>query len=231
MLIDLFPGRRFDGLLFDMDGTLLTSIGASTRVWSRWAARFELDCADFLPRSHGMRVVEVIERLALPGVDPAEEAQIILDAELEDMEGVAQVPGAAAFLDGLPLHRWSIVTSAPRVLAERRLAVAGLPIPPVLITAEEIERGKPDPSCFRLAAQRLEVAPQRCLVFEDAPAGVAAARAAGAQVVTITAAHPGAIVTDGPHMPDYCALRVVASPLGGWALLVDAAGDVSAAPA
>ena len=204
----LFLGRTFGALLFDMDGTLLTSIEASERVWTRWAASFGLDAASFLPQSHGMRVAEVIRGLALPGVDPAAEAETILRWELADMDGVREIAGAGAFLATLPAGRWAVVTSAPRVLAQRRLAAAGLPLPPVLVAAEDIERGKPDPACYRLAAGRLGVAPRDCLVFEDAPMGILAGEAAGSEVLVITAAHRRPIPTSHPTMADYRDLTV-----------------------
>lgn len=203
-----FAAKRFAAFLFDMDGTLLTSIEASQRVWGRWAAGFGLDAATFLPQAHGMRVADVIAELALPGVDAAAEADTILRGELADMEGVCALRGAAAFLASLPPARWAVVTSAPRVLAYRRLAAAGLPAPPVLIAAEDIERGKPDPACYRLAADRLGVNSEDCLVFEDAPAGIAAGAAAGAAVLVVTAAHPEPVATAHPSVPDYAGLAI-----------------------
>lgn len=203
-----FPGKLFDAFLFDMDGTLLTSIEASQRVWGRWAAGFGLDAATFLPQAHGMQVAEVIARLAIPGVDATKESERILREELADMQGVKEIRGAAAFLASLPPARWAVVTSAPRVLARRRLSVAGLPTPRVLIAAEDMERGKPDPACYRLAAARLAVEPADCLVFEDAPAGIAAGESAGAAVVVVTAAHPEAAVGPHPAIPDYAGIAV-----------------------
>lgn len=208
-----FAAKRFDAFLFDMDGTLLTSIEASQRVWGRWAAGFGLDAATFLPQAHGMRVAEVVARLALPGVDAAVEADAILRGELADMEEVREIRGAAAFLASLPPARWAVVTSAPRLLAERRLAVAGLPTPPVLIAAEDIDRGKPDPACYRLAAGRLGVKPGECLVFEDAPAGIAAGAAAGAAVLVVTAAHPEPAATAHPAVQDYAGLAIRHDPV------------------
>lgn len=204
-----FAGKLFDAFLFDMDGTLLTSIEASQRVWGRWAARFGLDAAAFLAQSHGMRVREVIERLALPGVDAATETDTIMREELADMAGVREVPGAAAFLASLPPTRWAVVTSAPRRLARRRLGVAGLPTPPLLIAAEDIDRGKPDPACYLLAADRLHVAPEDCLVFEDAPAGIMAGEAARADVLVITSAHPKPVPTAHATARDYTRLAII----------------------
>ncbi len=110
-----------------MDGTILNSIAAAERVWTAWARRHGLDVAAFLPTIHGVRGIETITRLELPGVDPEAEAHAIVLAEIEDVEGVEAIEGAAAFLASLPADRWAIVTSSPRQLAIRRLAAAGLP--------------------------------------------------------------------------------------------------------
>src|SRR5699024_1964809 len=106
-----------------------------------------------------------------------------------DLDGIEPVPGAPQFLASLPAQRWAIVTSAPRRLAERRIAAAGLPMPRVLVTGDDVEHGKPAPDPFLLGARRLGLDASRCLVFEDAPAGVAAAEAAAAQVVVVTTTH------------------------------------------
>jgi sugar-phosphatase len=176
--------------LFDMDGTLLTSIAVAERIWGRWAQRHHLDVASFLPTIHGVQTVDTIRRLALPGVDPEIEAAAITRAEIDDVDGIEAIAGAADFLRSLPADRWSIVTSATRDLALRRLAAAGLPLPTVIVTAKDVERGKPAPDGFLLAAKRLGFPISDCLVFEDAPAGIAAAEAAGASLIVITAAHP-----------------------------------------
>jgi sugar-phosphatase len=176
--------------LFDMDGTLLTSIAVAERIWGRWAQRHHLDVASFLPTIHGVQTVDTIRRLALPGVDPEIEAAAITRAEIDDVDGIEAIAGAADFLRSLPADRWSIVTSATRDLALRRLAAAGLPLPTVIVTAKDVERGKPAPDGFLLAAKRLGFRISDCLAFEDAPAGIAAAEAAGASLIVITAAHP-----------------------------------------
>ena len=104
------PYRAF---LFDMDGTVLTSIAAAERVWTTWAVRHGVDVKAFLPTIHGARAIDTITRLGLPGVDAEAEAKWITEAEIEDVEGVFEVAGAAAFLKLLPAHQWAIVTSAP----------------------------------------------------------------------------------------------------------------------
>ncbi len=184
-----FSNRTFGALLFDMDGTIINSVAAAERVWAAWAMRHGLDVASFLPTIHGVRAIETITALQLPGVDPHAEVHALLLAEIEDMEGLEPIEGAAAFLASLPSDRWAIVTSSPRRLAVRRLEAAGLPTPAVFVTGEDVEQGKPAPDCFLLAAQRLGQKIEDCLVFEDAPAGIQAAEAAGAALVVVTAAH------------------------------------------
>ena len=206
--------RAFAAFLFDMDGTILSSIAAAERVWARWARRHGLDVAAFLPTIHGMRSVETVRRLGLPGVDPEVESAAITAEEMDDVEGIEAIAGVAAFLDALPADRWAVVTSAPRALALRRIAAAGLPAPPLLIAAEDVTHGKPAPDCFVLAAARLGVAASDCLVFEDAPAGIAAAEAAGASVVVITATHAHPLATRHAPARDYAGLGVRADADG-----------------
>ncbi|MEP6504128.1 MAG: HAD-IA family hydrolase [Betaproteobacteria bacterium] len=219
-----FPDRDFAAFLFDMDGTILSSIAAAERVWARWAARHGLDVRAFLPTIHGMRSVETVRRLGLPGVDPEAEAAAITREEMVDVAGIEAIAGVGAFLAALPPTGWAVVTSAPRLLALRRIEAAGLPLPPLMIAAEDVERGKPAPDCFLLAAQRLGVRAADCVVFEDAPAGIAAAEAAGAGVVVITAthAHPQALAPHHAAVPDYAALAVERRP--GGALRIVARG-------
>ena len=200
--------RAFAAFLFDMDGTILSSIAAAERVWARWARRHGLDVDAFLPTIHGMRSVETVRRLGLPGVDPETEAAAITREEMDDVDGIEAIAGVRALLAALPTGRWAVVTSAPRALALRRIAAAGLPAPPLLIAAEDVAQGKPAPDCFVLAATRLGVAASDCLVFEDAPAGIAAAEAAGASVVVITATHAHPLATRHAPAPDYARLGV-----------------------
>ncbi len=201
--------KPYAAFLFDMDGTLLTSIAAAERVWGDWARRHGLDVETFLPTVHGVRAEETIRRQNLIGVDVAQEVAAILAAEVADIEGVAPIAGAKAFLDALPARRWAVVTSAQRELALRRLGAAGLPIPDVMITAEDVAHGKPAPDGYALAARRLGVTSDACLVFEDAPAGVLAGEAAGAEVMVVTAAHRHPFDTDHPTIADYSQVRTV----------------------
>ncbi|PYY70113.1 glycerol-3-phosphatase [Pseudomonas jessenii] len=204
----------YRAFLFDMDGTVLTSIAAAERVWTTWAVRHGVDVETFLPTIHGARAIDTIRRLNLPGVDAEAEAAWITEAEIEDVDGVLEVAGAARFLKSLPVHQWAIVTSAPRELALRRMAAAGIPEPGVMVTAEDVTAGKPDPAGYQLAARRLGVEPGQCLVFEDATVGILAAEAAGADLMIVTATHEQPVETPHATLAGYETVRV----------LVDAAG-------
>lgn len=213
-----FRARSFAAFLFDMDGTILSSIVAAERVWSAWALRHGLDVAAFLPTIHGVRAADTIRNLALPGVDADAEADALTLAEIEDVAGIDAIAGAAAFLASLPADRWAIVTSAPRALALRRIEAAGLPMPALLVTADDVSHGKPAPDCFLLAAERLGQPIADCLVFEDTPAGIAAAEAAGASVIVVTATHHTPLDTRHPSIADYLALGLNPAEAGALAL-------------
>jgi mannitol-1-/sugar-/sorbitol-6-phosphatase len=181
--------KTYAAFLFDMDGTLLSSIAAAERVWGAWARRHGLDVDTFLPTIHGVRAEDTIRRQNLSGIDVDAEVDWVHQGELDDVEGVVAIDGIVDFLNALPDDRWAIVTSATRQLAGKRLNAAGITPPKTFITAEDVKRGKPAPDCFLLAAERLGVKAADCLVFEDAPAGIAAGEAAGADVMVITATH------------------------------------------
>jgi sugar-phosphatase len=203
------PKRSFAAFLFDMDGTILTSIRSAERVWTAWAARHGLDVDTFLPTLHGKRTHDTIRQLGLPGVDPIAEAAWITAAEIKDVADIEAIYGAADFLASLPPDRWGIVTSAPRALAKARLAAAGLPSTNLLVAAEDVERGKPAPDPFLLGARKLGVAPEDCLVFEDTQAGLQSAKAAGMQSIVVTLTHTHPMETDVFGVLDYADLRAV----------------------
>lgn len=195
--------RPYRAFLFDMDGTVLNSIAAAERIWTTWALRHGVDVERFLPTIHGARAIDTITRLGLPGVDAEVEAAWITEAEIEDVEGIVEVANAAAFLRSLPAHQWAIVTSAPKALAQRRLAAAGVPQPTVMVTAEDVSAGKPDPAGYRLAAERLGVKVTECLIFEDATVGIQAAEAAGADLLIITSTHVHPLETAHATLASY----------------------------
>jgi mannitol-1-/sugar-/sorbitol-6-phosphatase len=211
-------GPSYQAFLFDMDGTLLSSIVAAERVWAIWAEQHGLDVKAFLPTIHGVQSVETIRRLNLPGLDPVREAAEITRREIDDVAGIDPIPGAAAFLATLPAGRWAVVTSAPLALATARLHAAHLPTPAVIVTADDVPNGKPAPDCFLLAAENLGTTATQCLVFEDSAPGILAAETAGADVVVVTSTHRKAMSTRHPAVLDFRAVISQVDERGGMTL-------------
>jgi sugar-phosphatase len=175
-------------VLFDLDGVLVNSTAYVERQWRDWAARRGLEVEPFLRVCHGRRAVETI-RLAAPELDAEAEVARFPEFISEDGERLDPVPGAHQLLQGLPGGLWAVVTSGVRASAARRIREAGLPTPRVLVGAEDVEHGKPSPEGYLLAADRLDVAPAGCVVIEDAPAGLDAARAAGMRALGLASTH------------------------------------------
>lgn len=174
----------FAAVLSDLDGVLVDSGDAVERVWREWAMERGLDPDEVGRASHGVPGRQVIERVA-PELDAAAEAERV--DRLHAATGGTALPGAAELLATVsPL---AVVTSCSPPLAAARFAAAGLTPPPVLITSDATPRGKPFPDPYLAAADALGVAPRDCLVIEDAPAGIAAARAAGMAVWAVTTTH------------------------------------------
>jgi sugar-phosphatase len=179
------------GLLFDMDGVLISSIGSVERCWKRWAKLYKIDDAENFQVPHGVRAMDVIRTLKPEFTDAevAEGLRVIEDMEIEDTADLTVLPGAQALLSSLPADRWAIVTSATHRLTVARLAAAGLPVPERLISGDMVERGKPDPEPYRRGAELLGVRPEECVVVEDAPSGVGAGIAAGCRVLGVLGTH------------------------------------------
>jgi mannitol-1-/sugar-/sorbitol-6-phosphatase len=176
------------GILFDMDGVLISSIGSVIRCWRRWAKLYDIPGAETYDVPHGVRAVEIVKELR-PDIDPAEGLRVIEDMEIEDMADLKVLPGVKKLLESLPLDRWAIVTSATHRLMLGRLAAAGLPVPTRIISGDMVERGKPDPEPYRRGAGLLGVKPEDCVVVEDAPSGVGAGLAAGCRVLGVLGTH------------------------------------------
>jgi mannitol-1-/sugar-/sorbitol-6-phosphatase len=171
-------------ILFDLDGVLIDSTPAVTRVWSRWAIAHGFDPVSLVRKAHARPSIETI-RDFLPHADHAVENREVERSEMGDLEGVVTLPGARELLAALPADRWTIVTSCTRPLAEVRLRAAGLPIPERLITCDDVTKGKPDPEPYLKGASLLGVLARHCIVVEDVPAGIRAGKAAGARVIAL----------------------------------------------
>ncbi|TMR06678.1 HAD family hydrolase [Actinomadura soli] len=199
-------------VLFDVDGTLVDSTPLVERAAREWAAEYGIDPDEFLSDAHGRRTVDRVADFLPP--EEVHDATARLDAlEAVRSDGITALPGAVdllANMNGLP---YAFVTSMDRAQLKTRTEVAGVPIPQVVVTAEDVPTGKPDPSGYLLAARSLEVDPPACIVIEDAPAGIAAGRAAGATVLAVTTSHDPAVLT-GAHRIIHDLTRVSATPTG-----------------
>lgn len=189
-------GVRFvvAALLFDIDGTLVDSTSVVERIWRTWAGRRGLDAEAILAVCHGRRSEDTIADF-LPIAERSGATRELEALELEDVSNVIALPATKDLLAGLPSDRWAAVTSGSRRLMKKRLAAAGLPVPDVLVGAGDVTIGKPHPEGYLAAAAALGVESTDCLVVEDAPAGVAAGRAAGARVLAVATSHDASALT------------------------------------
>jgi mannitol-1-/sugar-/sorbitol-6-phosphatase len=193
-----------DAILFDLDGVLVDSRAAVERHWSEFADTHGLDSAEVLKGVHGRRTVDNLSAFA-SHLDPVPAARELEELETEDTDGVNALPGAARVLSGLPADTWAVVTSGSSAVASARIRAAGLPVPAVLITADDVDRGKPEPDGYLAAARAVGVPPGRCLVVEDTPAGLAAGRAAGALTLGLLTTHGAAEMEARVLAPDLAA--------------------------
>ena len=169
-------------VLFDLDGVLIDSTPAVTRVWRQWAMEHGFDPEQVVARVHGRPSLATV-REYLPKADQAAENREIERREIEDADGIITLPGARELLLQLPAKRWTIATSCTRSLAEVRLRAAGLPVPERIVTSTEVTLGKPHPEPFLKAAAKLGFPASECVVVEDVAAGIRAGKAAGAMVI------------------------------------------------
>ena len=178
-------------ILFDLDGVLVDSTRSVARQWRRWAEENNIDPEKVLAIAHGRRTIEVVRILA-PQLDAEAEEKKIEKREADDNDGVTVMPGAAELLKSIPEGSWCIVTSGTRYLATSRLRFFHLPIPRVLVAADDVQKGKPDPEPYLKGAELLKVKPTECLVIEDAPAGIRSAHAGGMKAIALTSTYPAA---------------------------------------
>jgi mannitol-1-/sugar-/sorbitol-6-phosphatase len=176
-------------ILFDLDGVLVDSTPSVSRQYRLWADKVGLDPRAVENLTHGVRAIDVVRELA-PHLDAEAEVIRLEKMEAEDQGGVVVMPGAAGLLKSIPESRWCVVTSGTRYLATCRLKYASLPIPRVMVSAEDVAKGKPDPEPYLTGARLLRMNPADCLVIEDAPAGIQAAHAGGMKVIGITSTYP-----------------------------------------
>jgi len=179
---------RCKGILFDMDGILISSLGSVERSWITWAGMRGVDPQRALAITHGRRAIETVATLR-PDLDSEAELKVIEGLEIGDNEGLTVLPGVMRLLAALPDGKWTVVTSATERLARARLAAGGVPVPKRMVTAESVAVGKPDPAPYLAGAALLGLAPEDCVVFEDAASGARSGRAAGCTVVATIFSH------------------------------------------
>lgn len=192
--------------LFDMDGTLVDSTAVVERLWEQFAIEQDRDVAEITAFAHGRPTRDTIEAFVRKG-EPAEVLREFEHLELTIADGIQAVPGAAHVLQQLRDAPVAVVTSASTALAEFRMSAVGLSMPGVVVTADHVARGKPDPEPYLRAAEKLSVPIEHCVVFEDAPAGIRSALAAGARPIVV-----GQMPLDGsadglPRIADFTALQ------------------------
>lgn len=185
------PGLNIscDSVLFDFDGVLVDSTGNILRHWKAWADRHSIDMNEINRAVHGMRAVETM-RIVAPHLDIEKEARLFMESAMHDFEGIIAYEGASALLSLLPLDAWGVVTSARGQVVKMRMVKTGLPVPEILIAADDVKEGKPSPEPYLTGARMIGVSPERCVVIEDAPAGILAGKRAGMRVVAVSTTHP-----------------------------------------
>ena len=202
------------GVLFDMDGILVSSLGSVERSWTKWAELRGVDPELTCRTAHGCRAIDTIGKMR-PDLDAEQELKVIEDIEIGDNEGLTVLPGVLEMLTALPADRWTVVTSSTRKLALVRMAVGGIPVPRKIVAADFVTRGKPHPEPFLTGAAVLGFDPKDCVVFEDSASGSQAGRAAGCTVVATTFSHPVESL-DAAHyiVEDLTGMRVTLLPDG-----------------
>jgi sugar-phosphatase len=207
-------------ILFDLDGVLVDSTRSVDRQWRLWAEEMRVDPEEVMRIAHGVRTIEVVRRLT-PHIDADGEVVRIEKREAEDQDGVAVMAGAADLLSTIPADRWAVVTSGTKYLASARLRVGKLPVPKVLVSADDVAQGKPHPEPYLKGAQLLGIDAAECIVVEDAPAGIRAAHAAGMKAIGLTSTYTA------PHLAEADAvvnslsqIEVRNGALAGTALLI-----------
>ena len=199
-------------VLFDVDGTLVDSTPLVERAARAWAAEYGIDPDEFLSDAHGRRTSDRVADFLPP--DQVRDATARLDAlESTGTDGITALPGAVDLLTAMNGLPYAFVTSMDRAQLKLRTTVAGVPLSPVVVTAEDVPAGKPDPSGYLQAAAHLGVDPSTCVVIEDAPAGITAGRAAGATVLAVTTSHDRSVLTAAHHIVADLT-TVVATPEG-----------------
>lgn len=194
-------------ILFDLDGVLIDSKIPVERSWRAWAKKNSLDVDKVIEESHGRRTIETV-RMFTPHLDAEAESAVLDSREAQDLGGLRVVPGAKEVLAKLPRERWAVVTSGTNDVARTRLRAFDFPEPRVLVSSDNVSRGKPDPDPYLQAAAALGYEPADCLVIEDTPAGIESARRAGMSVIGLTITFPSRLLAPDVLLADLTPIRI-----------------------
>jgi sugar-phosphatase len=171
-----------DALLFDNDGVLVDSEGASLAAWGVWARHHGLDLDAVIEGGTGRRSRDTVA-LHLAAHLADEGFALIERLEVEVAAQTLPMPGALSLMSSVPDAARAVVTSGSRALATARLLAAGVPVPDVMVSGDDVAQGKPSAEPYLRAAELLGLPPSACVVFEDSENGIRAGRAAGAGAV------------------------------------------------
>lgn len=197
-----------EAILFDLDGVLVDSRLPVERAWRNWALRHSLDPNLVIAAAAGRKSIDTVRQFA-PGSDAQKETAQLEEEQASDIDGLAALPGARELLQRLSADRWAVCTSGTEKIARARLLAAGIPLPEILVSADQVVRGKPDPEPYIKTAQCLGVLPIACLVIEDSPAGILSAKTAGIHTVGLTTTHPPAALALADALaPDLSAISI-----------------------
>ncbi len=202
-----------------MDGVLIRSTDADARTWLRWARLRGMEDSFSIQATHGRRSVDTLRELR-PDLDAAQEALLLEELDAQELDGVTQLPGVAALLAAIPEDRRAVVTSASTRLMQNRLRAAGLAVPKHAVTADLVVHGKPHPEPYLRGAATLGLAPEECLVIEDAPAGIAAGLAAGCRVLGVLSSHTAEELHGAERLVDALTHIRISEQTDGWMTLI-----------
>ena len=208
-------------ILFDLDGVLVDSTRSVERQWRAWARENGVNGDELMAVGHGVRAIEMIRAVA-PHLDAEAEARKLERREADDRDGVTVMPGAVELIRAIPEGCWGVVTSGVRRLASGRLRLAGIPVPKVMVAADEVTNGKPHPEPYLKGAELLGVSPLECLVIEDAPAGIRAAQAGGMKVIALTSTYPASALSEADVVVEKLA-NIQVAPDGAQKLMINVA--------
>ena len=179
---------KFDCFIFDVDATLVDTETVIDNIWKTWAKGVGIDFSLVQQHIHGRKIEETL-RCVNSVLANDEQILAVKSIAVNEMKKATAIPGALEFVSKLDQGSWAIATSGPRKIASTSLHAAGFELPRVMVCAEEVSKGKPEPEPFLVAAKMLNVSPEQCVAFEDSPVGIKSAKTAGCYTIALLTSH------------------------------------------